>query len=196
MTMYELDPEWEAYYQETEPKKRAKIAEELRESPTAAARAAIYEKRYRRNADNFLRCLVELQVLAGPFTSGKGALREIRKELSLLLLDGKTALTEEERTLLYWEIRNTTLRYLESTKSEDYARKYCGLVRSTEAEKKQRAAEDIWKMTEGIRKKVPAGRDAALDEDLALYISAVQDAYRESDPEAQAHFRDARERSS
>ena len=174
--MYELDPEWEAYYQETEPKKRAKIAEEHRDSQTAAARAAIYEKRYKRNADTFLRCLVELQVLAGSFTSGRGAVREIRKELSLLTLDGKTEYQEEERAILYWEIRNTALRYLESTKSDDYARKYCGLVRSTEAEKKQRAAEDIWKMTEGIRKKVPAGRDAKLDADLALYISAVQDA--------------------
>ncbi len=175
--MYELDPEWEAYYQETDPKKRAKIAEEHRDSQTAAARAAIYEKRYKRNADTFLRCLVELQVLAGSFTSGRGA-------------------QEEERSILYWEIRNTALRYLESTKSDDYARKYCGLVRSTEAEKKQRAAEDIWKMTEGIRKKVPAGRDAKLDADLALYISAVQDAYRESDPEAGQHFRDAGEKQS
>ncbi len=194
--MYELDPEWEAYYQETEPKKRAKIAEEHRDSQTAAARAAIYEKRYKRNADTFLRCLVELQVLAGSFTSGRGAVREIRKELSLLTLDGKTEYQEEERSILYWEIRNTALRYLESTKSDDYARKYCGLVRSTEAEKKQRAAEDIWKMTEGIRKKVPAGRDAKLDADLALYISAVQDAYRESDPEARQHFRDAGEKQS
>lgn len=194
--MYELDPEWEAYYQETEPKKRAKIAEEHRDSQTAAARAAIYEKRYKRNADTFLRCLVELQVLAGSFTSGRGAVREIRKELSLLTLDGKTEYQEEERAILYWEIRNTALRYLESTKSDDYARKYCGLVRSTEAEKKQRAAEDIWKMTEGIRKKVPAGRDAKLDADLALYISAVQDAYRESDPEARQHFRDAGEKQS
>lgn len=194
--MYELDPEWEAYYQETEPKKRAKIAEEHRDSKTAAARAAIYEKRYKRNADTFLRCLVELQVLAGSFTSGRGAVREIRKELSLLTLDGKTEYQEEERSILYWEIRNTALRYLESTKSDDYARKYCGLVRSTEAEKKQRAAEDIWKMTEGIRKKVPAGRDAKLDADLALYISAVQDAYRESDPEARQHFRDAGEKQS
>lgn len=194
--MYELDPEWEAYYQETDPKKRAKIAEEHRDSKTAAARAAIYEKRYKRNADTFLRCLVELQVLAGSFTSGRGAVREIRKELSLLTLDGKTEYQEEERSILYWEIRNTALRYLESTKSDDYARKYCGLVRSTEAEKKQRAAEDIWKMTEGIRKKVPAGRDAKLDADLALYISAVQDAYRESDPEARQHFRDAGEKQS
>ncbi|MDD6691746.1 MAG: hypothetical protein PUE63_07905 [Lachnospiraceae bacterium] len=194
--MYELDPEWEAYYQETDPKKRAKIAEEHRDSQTAAARAAIYEKRYKRNADTFLRCLVELQVLAGSFTSGRGAVREIRKELSLLTLDGKTEYQEEERAILYWEIRNTALRYLESTKSDDYARKYCGLVRSTEAEKKQRAAEDIWKMTEGIRKKVPAGRDAKLDADLALYISAVQDAYRESDPEARQHFRDAGEKQS
>lgn len=194
--MYELDPEWEAYYQETEPKKRAKIAEEHRDSQTAAVRAAIYEKRYKRNADTFLRCLVELQVLAGSFTSGRGAVREIRKELSLLTLDGKTEYQEEERSILYWEIRNTALRYLESTKSDDYARKYCGLVRSTEAEKKQRAAEDIWKMTEGIRKKVPAGRDAKLDADLALYISAVQDAYRESDPEARQHFRDAGEKQS
>ncbi len=194
--MYELDPEWEAYYQETDPKKRAKIAEEHRDSQTAAARAAIYEKRYKRNADTFLRCLVELQVLAGSFTSGRGAVREIRKELSLLTLDGKTEYQEEERSILYWEIRNTALRYLESTKSDDYARKYCGLVRSTEAEKKQRAAEDIWKMTEGIRKKVPAGRDAKLDADLALYISAVQDAYRESDPEARQHFRDAGEKQS
>jgi len=194
--MYELDPEWEAYYQETDPKKRAKIAEEHRDSKTAAARAAIYEKRYKRNADTFLRCLVELQVLAGSFTSGRGAVREIRKELSLLTLDGKTEYQEEERAILYWEIRNTALRYLESTKSDDYARKYCGLVRSTEAEKKQRAAEDIWKMTEGIRKKVPAGRDAKLDADLALYISAVQDAYRESDPEARQHFRDAGEKQS
>ena len=194
--MYELDPEWEAYYQETEPKKRAKIAEEHRDSQTAAARAAIYEKRYKRNADTFLRCLVELQVLAGSFTSGRGAVREIRKELSLLTLDGKTEYQEEERSILYWEIRNTALRYLERTKSDDYARKYCGLVRSTEAEKKQRAAEDIWKMTEGIRKKVPAGRDAKLDADLALYISAVQDAYRESDPEARQHFRDAGEKQS
>lgn len=194
--MYELGPEWEAYYQETDPKKRAKIAEEHRDSQTAAARAAIYEKRYKRNADTFLRCLVELQVLAGSFTSGRGAVREIRKELSLLTLDGKTEYQEEERSILYWEIRNTALRYLESTKSDDYARKYCGLVRSTEAEKKQRAAEDIWKMTEGIRKKVPAGRDAKLDADLALYISAVQDAYRESDPEAGQHFRDAGEKQS
>ena len=194
--MYELDPEWEAYYQETDPKKRAKIAEEHRDSQTAAARAAIYEKRYKRNADTFLRCLVELQVLAGSFTSGRGAVREIRKELSLLTLDGKTEYQEEERSILYWEIRNTALRYLESTKSDDYARKYCGLVRSTEAEKKQRAAEDIWKMTEGIRKKVPAGRDAKLDADLALYISAVQDAYRESDPEARQHLRDAGEKQS
>ena len=69
-------------------------------------------------------------------------------------------------------------------------------MRSTGAEKKQRAAEDIWKMTEGIRKKVPAGRDAKLDADLALYISAVQDAYRESDPEARQHFRDAGEKQS
>ena len=135
-------------------------------------------------------------MLAGSFTSGRGAVREIRKELSLLTLDGKTEYQEEERSILYWEIRNTALRYLESTKSDDYARKYCGLVRSTEAEKKQRAAEDIWKMTEGIRKKVPAGRDAKLDADLALYISAVQDAYRESDPEARQHFRDAGEKQS
>ena len=49
---------------------------------------------------------------------------------------------------------------------------------------------------QGIRKKVPAGRDAKLDADLALYISAVQDAYRESDPEARQHFRDAGEKQS
>ncbi|MGN1022240.1 MAG: DUF6553 family protein [Lachnospiraceae bacterium] len=192
--MYELEPEWEAYYAETDPKKRAKLAEALAGDPTAKDRAALYASRYHRSADLFLRCLVELGVMAGSTFSGRGVAKEIRKELSLLTLDGTTPHTEAELALLYWEIRNTTLRYLESTKSEDYARKYCGLVRSTEAEKKQRAAQDIWQMTEGIRKKIPAGRDRQLDEDLSFYIEAVQDAYCASDEDAEARLRHTREK--
>jgi hypothetical protein len=194
--MYELEPEWEAYYAETDPKKRAKLAEALSGDPTAQERAALYAKRYHRSADLFLRCLVELGVMAGSTFSGRGITKEIRKELTLLTLDGTTPHSEAELALLYWEIRNTVLRYLESTKSEDYARKYCGLIRSTEAEKKQRAAQDIWAMTEGIRKKFPAGRDRQMDADLAFYIEAVQDAYCASDEDAAARLRHTGEKRS
>lgn len=182
--MYELDPSWMDYFTETDPKKRARILETKEEGETRTIAEHLCALRFEKDADRFLRCLVELEVLSNAFTTGRGAEKAIRKDLSLLTLDGKTEHSEEEKTLLYWEIRNTTLRYLESTKSDDYARKYCGLVRASDDEKKQRAAQDILSMTEGIRSKIAKSRNADLAADLDFYIDAVQDAYKSSDEDA------------
>lgn len=173
---YEIAPLWVPYYAELAPERRLEILEALT-ADNRDFRRQLYRERYQDPkrpdcvVDNWLwKCLY----LPGLYRRGggffKGAARqEVLAALRELHLDRPEALTDDERTVLYWEFRNTARRYLSTCRSDGYGSSFFGMRRATEDEKRLRAREDIWMMSQGL------AQAYQLEENMALWCEALHD---------------------
>ncbi len=189
--MVEFDPDWQAYFDELDPRLRLvrfNILARRQEEQTGFCRS-IYEQRYTdprhpdRPVDTWLWKIVYLPGLYRRRKMLKKALRrEMEQTARELHLTDPSALSDLERGVLYQEFRNTARRYLSTCRGSRYGRKLMGLKPATPQEQRDRACEEIWTASRGL------AREAGMEENFALWTDALRAELAEYDPEYWHHY--------
>lgn len=179
--MYEPSEKWSAYYAELDPQERLKLYNEAADADDAedAFLARLYDERYRdprlpdRAVDTWLWKFVYLPGLFRKRRVSKGAFhKEVEQTLRELHLC--EPLTEAQRRALYLEYRNAARRFFLTCLGKRYGSRMFGMKEADLAQKKEKAAGEIWMMTRGVA--LASGRAqemelfcAALWEELAAF---------------------------
>ena len=186
--MIQISSDWSAYYQELIPEKRKKLMDAAMEAhpedPANPIRVKLFEHRFRTKkddgklADNFLWQCVNLVYLADVKmmrrVTREKQVRECIEGLGLNI----PAETEEEKTAVYWELRNTIKRYFQSCQDRNYRKKLLGLVSLNDDERRFAICRDAFLMTRGITELT------GLESELAPFAEAVRDEIALLDDEA------------
>ena len=172
------------YFEILSPRDRRLYFEELTDldSETEEFCRKLYRERYQdkkdpdRRVDNWLWKAV---YLPGIFRKRKLLKRAISNEvkgtLEDLHLENPGELSEMEKKILYQEYRNTARRYLSTCNGVNYGSKLLGLKKASDAEKRERACEDIWMASRGFalaageEERMSLWCDAFLDELISYY---------------------------
>ena len=189
--MDQLAEEWGLYFREIDPQERLNMLNIL-ESPGDELWdfcRMLYQQRYsdakssNRKVDTWLWKLV---YLPGLYKRSKLLRRALHKEMEGTLrelhLDTPDTCDGMIKTALYLEFRNTTRRYLSTCKGVNDASKFLGMKKATEAEKLDKACEDIWMASRGI------AHAAGLEKKLALWCDALYDELIIWNPLCQSHY--------
>lgn len=169
---FAMNEELKTYYDELDPQKRKEILDRM-DGDKPSFRRQMFKQRYvflrkpERLADNWLFKCVYLPGLLKRRFLKKATLREINLTINEMFLNEE--LTHEERCELYFEMRNTVRRYLSTCRSPRYASSFFGFKKATVDEKKERAVEDIYRMSLGIAKAYH------LEEKMSLWCQACRD---------------------
>lgn len=189
--MYELDREWNAYFDELDPQKRLELFNGLagKGGEVQTFCRKLYDERYTdpkypdRKVDVWLWKMVYLPGLYKRHKFLKGAMhKELEATLKDLHLDHPETLSEMERTVLSLEFRNTARRYLSTCRNSNYASRLLGLKKATEQEKLEQACKDIWSASRGLT------RAAGLEEDFRLWNEALYTELLVFDPDRQRQY--------
>lgn len=196
--MYTIAPGWEAYYDEPDKEERIEIferlIEELPDDGFNAFRKEVHEKRYPNpgkrgtQMDMFL-----LDIVYFPGMYAKKIMvfgrtkKEIERSCRDLCLDRTAALSEEEKSILYWEIHNAADLYFSTCRDAGYGRKFFGIMQASDEERMAQACREAWILTKGI----PVLGDKV--EDMQIFSDAVLDAYYHFDRKAEKRFREYEE---
>ena len=184
--MFASDEKWLPFYLETDPAKRLALLGGLPDGGSGEERSlrrALFDHRYRRAGKHFradlglLACLRLLDLRKKPLVSRREAEKTVRECLDLLGFMVVTGGDEAAEDALYWELRNTFLRYLETCHSENYSRKWFGLLKSSDREKAARAMGELWEMTHGIARLIRAEELREFDRMAGFLEKAGDDAY-------------------
>ena len=181
------------YFAALDPQERLSLMEEVRgaDEGLLAWCRRLYQARYRdpkkpgQQVDRWLLRCVSFPVL---YNQRRMAARSLRKEVAEAAtefqLDRLDRLTEAERRLLWLEFHNTARRYLSTCSDPRYGSKFLGLRKASEAEKKKRACEDIWKASRGV------ALASGSEETLRLWCEALRAALLEYDPKSETLYRE------
>lgn len=179
--MYEQPAKWNECYSELDPKKRREMLETLcMTEPDDGAneyRLRLYKVRHideksGREVDRFLfQCVNFIYLYNSSRLFRRSAEKEIRRTFKELLFEEASIYGEAGERALYWEIRNTALRYLSTCNAPGYNRAFFGLVRSNESGRKERICKDIWRMSRGLAQRV------GLKDYMRVWNDAVVHAY-------------------
>lgn len=184
---HEIDESTKKYFAELDPLKRKDLLDELEEDECGILHR-FYLSRYEQRANPSR--TVDLWLWKCVYMPGlykrrrflkKAVLKEVKSAQAELYLCAE--LTEEERSLLYWEFRNAVRRYLSTCRSPKYASSLFGLKKATPDEQHKRAAFEIWKMSEGI------SRSTGFEKELQLWNEACFDELMCFAPECEADYR-------
>lgn len=176
--MQEIDSRWREYYGITDPVKRREFLDELLVEYGIEYEFAreLYDIRFRdkkrpqSEVDRYLySAIVFLSVERAGGIFKKGHIKEIKKCLSDMGCD--LADTEQKKCLLYWEMRNAMKRYYETCNSPSYRRKFFGIVKSSDSEKRYFRLYESWHMSVGVSEKY------GLKDEMSLWNSAVRAEY-------------------
>ena len=189
--MDQLTDEWRCYFEELNPQERLNMLR-LLENPGDELWEfcrTLYQQRYsdakspNRKVDAWLWKLV---YLPGLYKRSKFLRKAMHKELEgtlrELYLDTPGAWDGAKKTALYLEFRNTARRYLSTCKGVNYASKLMGMKKATDAEKLDKACEDIWMASRGL------AYAAGLEESLALWCDALHDELITWNPICQRYY--------
>lgn len=202
---YALSPSWKEFYLETEPEKRRALlkaqtaATDSSGSPEAAdagafdaeaasdsLRRQLFEERYpasMQGKDAFLaRCIYLLGLYRQKDAMFTSIGRDTRKTVKLFHLDHPEALSDEERSVLYWEFRNLARSYIRSVRESAPPRRFFGLIRVKEEDRPQRLCEEIWSMSRGAALYAERGIK------MELYTDAFRDELLETEPSLEAYY--------
>jgi hypothetical protein len=180
------DEKWLSFYRETDPAKRLALLNRLLEDDPGEEgelRRELFEHRYRHSGTRFradqgmLACLRLLDLGKKSLISRREAEKAIRECLDLLGISRYHGRGDAAERALYWELRNTFLRYLETCRGENYSRKWFGLLKSSDTEKAERAMRELWDMTHGIARLIRAQDLAGFTEMAGLLEKAGDDAF-------------------
>jgi hypothetical protein len=176
--------EFDEYYKLTDYEAKKRFLEEHKKDDDPELyeiRKEIFDIRYVRKsarepvADMFIRTFMMLLVL---FDSNRN-LKKMKEEYTGLLKDlgldtgvikdGKEA--EIYSKLLYLELRNATLFYISTSKSDQYRKRFMGFISSSDKTKHDQMRKDCWKISYGVAKK------AFMENEAYILIKAVSDEY-------------------
>ncbi len=178
--MYELNPNWQKYYENLEPEERGRILEEIiaceEDDGANDFRRQLYKERYtdpkdeKRSVDNFLwKCVF----LPGLYRKRRFLFGNVKKEcvrtaeeMHLLELE---RLSEAEKNALYWEFRNAVGRYLMTCQGDRYGKRLFGMKSASKDQKQISACEDVWMMSRGI------ARTSGLENEMRIFCDAAHD---------------------
>ena len=189
--MEQLNEEWRCYFEELDPQERLNMLNSLEDPEDALWDFCkmLYQQRYSdpktpdRKVDTWLWKLV---YLPGLYKRSKLLRRALHKEMEGTLrelnLDTPDTCDGMKRTALYLEFRNTARRYLSTCKGVNYASKLMGMKKATDAEKLDKACEDIWMASKGL------AHAAGLEESLALWCQALHDELISWNPACQKYY--------
>ncbi len=181
---------WKEFYEELDPDKRKALYEEglkkQEDDGANAFRAELMKLRYTdpRNpahrVDNFLWQMVILPGFLRPiyFFKPVGE-REVSAVIRELGLEGAEDWDEAKRSAAYWEYRNTADRYLSTCTGPGYAKKFFGVMASSDEEKLAKTARDFYSMAVTVPEKY--GRE----KELELFTRALKDAFTTSSSDAE-----------
>jgi len=191
--MFERSAAWNEYYRELDPPRRGALLEALRaDEPDDGANAYRYQLLKARHADkrqpdfavdHFLyNCISFIQLSQSARLFRGHAARVVARAVKDMCFDEARALGEAGESALYWELRNTAMRYFESCDNEGYNRQLFGLLASSEEARRDRLCRDVWGMTRGV------SRFTGMEAVLEPWNRAVLDAYFSLDREARPRF--------
>lgn len=193
-----MNNQWTAYYQETEPKKRKKIYEDLNSgSQEDVLRKVLFCWRHEgpkgREVDRVMAAMIDLMYLgrSGGLFAGSRA----RKIIEGLGWDQVAKAGAAGQEFLLLELQNGAARYLSCCQDESYGAAFSGMMKADEGQQHVRIAEDVWMATRGIDDLGTRGWSAAERAHLAAYEAAVMAAFRAYDEEAEqwlAHYEENR----
>ena len=194
--MYQMNECWREYYTELDPDKRRELYQAITEGQeddgANALRKKLMDLRHTdpRNSshkvDNFLWNMVILPGYLRPmyFIKAVGE-REIKGVIRDLGLDNAAEWDETKCGAAYWEYRNAAARYLTTCQGPSYAKKLFGTMHSSDEEKLAKTARDFYNMTVTVPAKY------GKEKEFEIFISALQDTFRHSSPDAERAWRAA-----
>ncbi len=179
---YILNEAWSEFYSEVDPAKRReileKITEEAEDDGANELRASLLKTRHLppknavRDVDNGIWHMIvvpsnlKLQYRLTPGT--KGEIKKSMRELGVEAVDKNDPVAV---SAVYWEIRNIAKRYFTTCNGPKYARKYFGILQSSDEEKLKKTAEDVWACAEGVPEHY------GLVDEMRIFSDAVRDAF-------------------
>ena len=173
---------WKEFYSEIDPTKRRELFETIVETAEDDGandlRKKLLDDRHKppknavRDVDNGIWHMIvvpsnlKLQYKLTPGTK-KEILKSMR-ELGALEVDRSDAV---KVSAVYWEIRNVAKRYFTTCNGPKYARKYFGIMQSSDDEKLKKTAEDVWACAVGVPEHYK------LADEMVIFSDAVRDAF-------------------
>lgn len=192
---YDIDEQWQGYYDEIDPARRVQIyAENIGAQTPDKRRSVIVSMRRMEPAAEIdaLRRDLFLHRHTGPkgqemdrvmaaimsfIHLGRDQsrmtipeIRQILKGLGFELVDGSDAAAQE---LLVCELRNGARRYLSCCSGVDYAKAFWGLMAASKRRQNDKTTEDIWLATRGIERLVARSLTEEEQRNLQVYMDAV-----------------------
>lgn len=189
-SMYPEIESWKEFYEELDPDRRKALYEaglkEKEDDGANGLRGEFLELRYtdprdpKHRVDNFLWQMVILPGFLRPiyFIRALGE-REIKGIIRDLGLVGAEDWDEAKRRAAYWEYRNAADRYLSTCTGPNYAKKLFGTMASSDEEKLERTARDLYSMAVTVPEKY--GRE----KELELFTTALKDSFITSSSDAE-----------
>lgn len=189
--MDRLAEEWRYYFEGFEPKERINILNSLESSrdeiwdfcKILCQQRYFCAKSSNQKVDTWLWKLV---YLPGLYKRSMLLRRTLHKEMEGTLrelhLDAPDTSDGMKKIVLYLEFRNTARRYLLTCKGVNYASKFMGIKKATEAEKLDKTCENIWMASRGL------AYAAGLEKELALWCDALYDELIIWNPLCQRHY--------
>lgn len=193
--VYVTNPEWEAFYQELDEKKRAKLLEELLVSVSDdganALRKTLFENRYNdpkkpgKKVDRGIWEMVVMPSYLSGFIVSKARIQKfINISLENLGINDDVRNSEVLTSAVYWEIRNIAKRFYATCNSPKYGRKFFGMTESSWEEKQVRCGHDVWIMAEVVADKFD------MKEEMQIFSDAVVDEFFLMSEQAEEIYRD------
>ncbi len=198
-SMYTLETGWEGFYRELDPEKRKTILKDLEaagegDAAIIAFRRQLLEKRYTNPKEPGSKWDLYLQqcaVLPSLYRKRKSVFvntgRELQRTLAALGLENPEEYSEEEKTALYWEFRNTADRYFKTCSGSKYGSSFLGLSKADDMQKLKLAARDAWEMSEGI------ARFGKIEKEMQIFCDAVKDAFIDRSEDGEELYQKAAE---
>ncbi len=176
-----MSEHYDSYYQETDAGRRKAMLDAMEKENTAdqmhSLRRELWTLRYvdkktGRRVDLFLWELVELLCLYNTARLMKGsARRDAKKALEALGASAAAGYGKEGETVLYEELCNALRLYLHTCDSKSYHKRLFGLSELKEEDWQRKVARDIWRLSEGLPKRL------GMTEDFAILSKAARDTF-------------------
>ncbi len=186
-----IQDKWAEYYEILDPKERRKILLDLSDPADALDdfRKSLFDKRFDIVSENapyrdmwLFKCVYLPGIYRKRGILKRPLIKEMKDAYVELFPDHPESMTEDEKTLLYREFKNTAARYLSTCQNDGYGRTMLGLKKSTQEEKRKRACREIWQMSVGL------SLTAGMTEQFELWIDALRDALFEVFPDTRSCY--------
>ena len=179
---YMVNEAWSEFYEEVDPNKRRELIDRLMEESeddgANELRRQLFTERHKppknavREVDNGIwHMIVVPSNLKLQYKLTPGTKNEIRKSMRELGVESVDKSDPIKVSAVYWELRNVAKRYFTTCNGPKYARKYFGILQSSDEEKLKKTAEDVWACAVGVPEHYK------LVDEMRIFSDAVRDAF-------------------